>query len=177
MLTSDDGQTELELFFGEASPLDELDEDWEILEATSEIIRLRDESGDGSLDYLTFERQPNDGGSNSDLNAFIEDLTTGVWYVNSYLDDQVDDETCDYAGFGFEFGVNGTVVAQSDSRTVNGLWTTQTSGDDIDLVLNFDYEGEDDPFEDLNDDWDVLSFNENFIELEDVEAILSELDR
>lgn len=170
MLESDDDvDLELVLFFGEQEPLDELDEDWEILEVTPEIIRLRDVSDeDDSIDYLTFEREPNEGGSNSDLNALIETLTTDNWYVDLYLDDNEQDETCDYAGFVFEFGLDGEVVAVSDSRTVNGFWATQTTGDNIDLVLNFNFDGEDDPFEDLNDDWDVLSFNMEFIELSDV---------
>ena len=73
-------------------------------EVTPEIIRLRDVSDeDDSIDYLTFEREPNDGGSNSDLNALIETLTTDNWYVDLYLDDNEQDETCDYAGFVFEF--------------------------------------------------------------------------
>ena len=64
-----------DLFFGTNTPLDELDEDWEILEATADIIKLKHISGsDGSTDYLTFGRNPNTGGNNTELNLFIENL-------------------------------------------------------------------------------------------------------
>jgi len=51
---------DLILFFGTNSPFDELDEDWDILEVTPQIIRLKHMSGgDGSVDFLTFGRTPN----------------------------------------------------------------------------------------------------------------------
>ncbi|WP_034259251.1 hypothetical protein [Altibacter lentus] len=160
---------DLELFFGTNDPLDELDDDWDIIEATSEIIRLKDVSGgDGSTDYLTFERTPNDGGSNSDVNELITQLTTGNWYVNLY-DDDGDNETCDYVDYTFTFNTNGTATATSSSATKNGFWSVESSSNStLDLILNFEYDNEDDPFEDLNDDWDVLGFDATFINLQDI---------
>ncbi|MCW8982014.1 MAG: hypothetical protein OQJ83_11565 [Altibacter sp.] len=160
---------DLELFFGTNDPLDELDDDWDIIEATSEIIRLKDVSGgDGSTDYLTFERTPNDGGSNSDVNELITQLTTGNWYVNLY-DDDGDNETCDYVDYTFTFNTNGTATATSSSAIKNGFWSVESSSNStLDLILNFEYDNEDDPFEDLNDDWDVLGFDATFINLQDI---------
>ncbi|MCW9038854.1 hypothetical protein, partial [Altibacter sp.] len=132
---------DLELFFGTNDPLDELDDDWDIIEATSEIIRLKDVSGgDGSTDYLTFERTPNDGGSNSDVNELITQLTTGNWYVNLY-DDDGDNETCDYVDYTFTFNTNGTATATSSSATKNGFWSVESSSNStLDLILNFEYD-------------------------------------
>ena len=54
----DDGTLELELYFGEDSPLDELDEDWDVIEFNSSLISLFNVSGgDGSIDSLVFEKK------------------------------------------------------------------------------------------------------------------------
>jgi len=159
---------DLELDFGEEDPLDELEEDWDIIEITSEIIRLKDVSGgDGSTDFLTFEREPNEGNGSEDLNAFIENLTTDTWFVNLYEDDN-ENETCDYTGFEFTYNLNGSVVAVGATRTVNGSWSAQNDSSGIDFVLNFSIQNEDDPFEDLNDDWDVQNFDAITINTQDI---------
>ncbi len=166
---------DLELFFGTTDPFDELDEDWDILEATNDIIRLRDESGDGSLDYLTYERTPPSGGGGGGANDFIEDLTTGVWYV-TLLDDDGDIETCDYVEYEFTYNLNGTATAVSPSDTVNGFWAVESSSSGLDLILNFDTTGSSDPFDDLNDDWDVTDFNIDLISLLDVSGGSGDVD-
>ncbi|MCW9037727.1 hypothetical protein, partial [Altibacter sp.] len=110
----------------------------------------------------------NDGGSNSDVNELITQLTTGNWYVNLY-DDDGDNETCDYVDYTFTFNTNGTATATSSSAIKNGFWSVESSSNStLDLILNFEYDNEDDPFEDLNDDWDVLGFDATFINLQDI---------
>lgn len=48
---------DLNLFFGNNNPFDELDEDWDIIEATQDIIKLKHISGgNGGIDFLTFEK-------------------------------------------------------------------------------------------------------------------------
>lgn len=160
---------DLLLFFGANSPFDELDEDWEILETTPQIIRLKHVSGgDGSVDFLTFGRAPNTGGgTGGNSNSFIENLTSGNWFVN-LLDDGGTIETCHYINYTFNFTANQTVTATSSGNTVNGTWEVQNSSSGLDLVLNFQITGGDDPFDDLNDDWDVVEFNSNLIALLDV---------
>lgn len=157
---------EFELFFGTNPPLDELDEDWEILEATDEIIRLRNVSGgDGSIDFLTFGRTPNTGGNNTELNLFIEDLITGSWYVN-LLENDGEDQTANYNGYEFTFLPNGTATAINGTNTVNGFWIAQDDDGVLELVLNFDTSGNS-AFDELNDDWDVLQYSQTIIRLSD----------
>lgn len=163
----DSGVDKVDLFFGTVSPLDELDEDWEILEATQDIIRLRHESGDGSLDYVTYERNPYTGGGGGNVNPFITELTAGTWFVN-FMEDSGTDETCDYVEYEFLFNVNGTVTATSATTTKNGFWSAIDDSGTIDLILNFDLDGTNDPFEDLNDDWDVQNYTSLLIQLMDV---------
>ncbi len=85
--SGDETELELNLNFGTVPPLDELAEDWDVLEVTNEIIRLKDVSGgNGSTDFLTFERDPfMGGGGTTDLEDFLVD---GSWFVFSYIDIQ-----------------------------------------------------------------------------------------
>ena len=54
----DSGELEFELEFGDQSPFDELDEDWELIEFDTTIIRLVEEDDDGDDDaFLTFEKR------------------------------------------------------------------------------------------------------------------------
>ena len=144
-----------------------MDEDWDIIEATSDIIRLKHISGgDGSVDYLTYERNPNTGGNNEEVNILIENLITGNWFVTLFEDDG-DDVTTDYNGYEFTFFIDGSVTAVSTAETVNGFWSIEDKGSSLDLVLNFDSTGSSDSFEDINDDWDVLESSQIIIRLSD----------
>ncbi|PIQ18546.1 MAG: hypothetical protein COW66_05880 [Flavobacteriaceae bacterium CG18_big_fil_WC_8_21_14_2_50_34_36] len=160
---------DLVLYFGQASPLDNLDEDWQIIEATPLIIRLKNVSGgDGTTDFLTYERTPNTGGgSGGGSSELVNTLTTNSWYVN-LLEEDGNNETCDYVAYQFTFNTNQTVVAVSTSNTVNGTWAVTTSSSGLDLEINFETVGENDPFEDLNDDWDVTAFSMENINLVDI---------
>jgi len=161
--SGDETELELNLNFGADFPLDELAEDWDVLEVTNEVIRLKDISGgDGSTDFLTFEREPfgGGGGGSTDLESILSD---GTWVVFSYIDSG-DDETGDYAGYNINFDLaGGTVVATNGSNTNNGIWQVLSAGNK--LLLDF---GTDFPFDEFNDDWDVLMTSATRVELQDV---------
>ncbi len=162
-----DSTPKLELYYGTTSPFNELDEDWEIIEASTEIIKLKDISGDGSINYLTFERNPNTTGSNEDLNNLIQYLTTDSWFVN-LMDDSEEDKTCNFVAYEFSFASNGTAQAVSTSNTVTGFWAAQMSDGQLEVILNFDSGGSNEAFGNLNDDWEVLVSSNTAINLRDV---------
>ena len=165
---TDSGVEKLDLNFGTMDPLEELQDDWEILSVSADLIELRDVSGDGSVDQLTFGRTPNSGGGGSgETNALIELMVTDQWYVN-LMEEDLENDTCDYVDYTFTYSLDGTVQAVSVSRTVNGFWTVSNSSSGLELILNFNYDGQEDPFEDLNDDWDVLFYDAENIQLEEV---------
>ena len=160
--SGDDTELGLNLNFGTGIPLDELADDWDVLEVTDDIIRLKDVSGgNGSEDFLTFEREPFDGGNgNDDLESI---LTDGLWIVASYTEDS-DDQTSDYAGYELDFDMDGTVSASNGSNTNNGTWSVFSSGNQ--MTLDF---GTDIPFEEFNDDdWDVISVSSSQLVIQDV---------
>ncbi|WP_175017407.1 hypothetical protein [Rasiella rasia] len=158
----DETELELNLNFGVIDPLDELAEDWDVLEVTNDIIRLKDISGgDGSVDFLTFEREPfggGGGGGTANLETILED---GTWFVQLYTDDG-DDETGDYNGYTIDFQNSGAVVATNGSNTNNGTWQVLSAGNKLDL----NFSGV--PFDEFNDDWDVIMTSETRVELRDV---------
>ena len=160
--SGDDTELGLNLNFGASVPLDELADDWDVLEVTNDIIRLKDISGgDGSEDFLTFERTPFDGGNGNDDLENI--LTDGMWFVASYFEDS-DDQTNIYAGYEIDFNMDGTVSASNGSNTNNGTWAVFSSGNQ--MMMDF---GTDLPFEEFNDDdWDVLSVSDTEVILQDV---------
>ena len=162
--SGDETDLELNLNFGTAFPLDELAEDWDVLEFTNDIIRLKDVSGgDGSTDFLTFERTPWDGGGGGGGGDDLEDvLIDGNWFVETYIDSG-DNDTSDYAGYTLTFNVDGMVVATDGGNTNNGTWQVLSGGNK--LLLDF---GTNFPFEEFNDDWDVLMFTTSRVELQDV---------
>ncbi len=156
-----------DIFFGTNSPLDGLDEDWEILEATAEIIKLKHISGsDGSTDYLTFGRNPNTGGNNTELNLFIENLSTGSWFVN-LLEENGTDHTANFNEYEFTFLRNGSATAVSNNNTINGFWTAEVNNGNLDFILNFETVTNNN-FAELNDDWDVIEATQSIIRLSDV---------
>jgi hypothetical protein len=156
----DETLLELNLNFGLTPPFDKLEEDWDVLEVTNEIIRLKDISGgDGTTDFLTFERNPaSNGNGGSDLSSVLVD---GSWTVSSYLEDG-NDQTNDYTAFTFSFAADGSVAAIGGSIT-NGTWSAQNG--DNKLVLDF---GATIPLDEFNDDWDVIAVSDAQIELRDV---------
>lgn len=158
--------SKFELYFGTYPPLDDLDEDWEILEANAEIIKLRDISGgDGSIDYLTFGRNPQTGGNNTELNLLIENVITGSWFVN-LMEESGQDFTPDFVSYEFTFFSNGTAQAVSSSNTIAGFWTAQANNGTLDFIINF--ETDLDPnFIKLNDNWGVIEASQFTIELSD----------
>jgi len=160
--SGDETELGLNLNFGTSIPLEELADDWDVLEVTNDIIRLKDISGgDGSEDFLTFERNPFDGGSgNTELEAILSD---GLWIVASYTEDS-DDQTSNYSGYELDFNADGTVSASNGTNTNNGTWSIFSSGNQ--MALNF---GSDIPFQEFNDDdWDVISSSETEVILQDI---------
>lgn len=52
----DDSGPDFNIFFAAPPSFEELSEDWDIIQRTNLKIKLRDDSSDGSIDTLTFEK-------------------------------------------------------------------------------------------------------------------------
>lgn len=99
----------------------------------------------------------------------------GTWEI-TYFYDTDQDETGNFSGYSFSFNQDGTLVAVNGSTTVTGSWSVVdgsnnssdddgSSSDDDDFNIFFSAPRD---FEDLTDDWDIISTSETKIELIDV---------
>jgi hypothetical protein len=119
--------------------------------------------------------------SSSDNNTSTADqvatmIKSGSWSI-TYFYDTDHEETGNFSGYSFTFNEDGTVVAVNGNTTVAGTWSitdnSSSSSDDDgnsssnDNDLNLFFSSPDD-FQDLTDDWDIVSISNNQIELIDV---------
>lgn len=102
-------------------------------------------------------------GSNSgSTDDFIDVLTNGTWRI-SYYHEGDDDETIVYNGYVFTFNTDNTITITKNSATFNGTWLFYEE-DGVD-ILEIDFE--DDPLDDLDDDWELLEFSSTLIQLKE----------
>lgn len=93
-----------------------------------------------------------------------------TWRIIKFIDSG-DDETSSFTGFSFIFHPDGKLTATNSSVTYTGSWsvTDSNSNDDSPDDLHFNiYFNLSNHFEDLNDDWEIVSHTTSFLELRDV---------
>jgi hypothetical protein len=109
---------------------------------------------------------------NTTIPQTINTAQSGSWKV-TYFFDSDHEETGHFTGYVFTFNENGSLVAVKGSTTVTGTWsvTDSNSSDDDggsnDTDFNIFFASPAD-FEDLSDDWDIISVSNSKIELTDV---------
>ena len=118
-----------------------------------------------------------DDDSNSS-NSKITDVKTtainGQWKV-TYFFDTDSDETDDFNNYVFEFGSNDVITGTKGSTAYSGSWsvTDDDSGDDNsngnfdDIDFNIAFASPPD-FEELTEDWEIISLTNTKIELRHV---------
>ncbi|MGB5242018.1 MAG: hypothetical protein WBN50_00260 [Lutimonas sp.] len=107
----------------------------------------------------------------NDIKDEIEsEVQKGTWRISKFIDSG-DDETSDFNGYDFIFRDSGVLNANNGTNNYDGTWSiTDSSSDDDsldDLHFNINFNLTND-FEDLNDDWDIISRSSTKIELIDV---------
>jgi|TARA_R110000737_G_scaffold124916_1_gene157354 major membrane immunogen (membrane-anchored lipoprotein) len=99
-----------------------------------------------------------------------KDITSGTWKITQFSEDS-DDQTAHFNSYTFTFNDGGTVTATNSNNTISGTWsvTKDKSNDDsssnVDFILSFPAT---DDFDELNDDWDILTQSSSKLELKDV---------
>lgn len=96
-------------------------------------------------------------------------IVDGKWRVELFSEDGVN-ETSHFTNYVFEFFDNGNTTSTNGTTTVTGTWSTDKSSSDDDsndTHFNLNYSPTD-HFDELNDDWHVISLADDKIELEDV---------
>lgn len=103
--------------------------------------------------------------SSSSPSSSSETIQSASWEITNYEDDN-ENETYHFNGYRFDFSDNGEASATNGTNTQNGIWSF-TNDSDGNLKLNLDF-GQQEPWDDLEDDWDVLSVSDSKIDLKDV---------
>lgn len=101
-----------------------------------------------------------------------------TWRISLFIDSGVD-ETKDFAGYKFIFNANGVLDTGNGIIEHQGTWSITDSNsaddsqDDLDFNIHFDLTND---FEDLNDDWDFISYSATKIELFDISGGSGDVD-
>ncbi|WP_374959990.1 hypothetical protein [Gilvibacter sp.] len=128
------------------------------------------------------EDDNNNNNNNAAANLLAEELrntaASGTWRVALYEDDG-QNETSDYNGYAFTFAADGMLTATNGTNTVTGTWSVSVdssssnssdddgSDDSDDVDFNIFFASPPD-FEELSDDWDIVSRTDTRIELIDI---------
>src|SRR5688572_28857059 len=95
-------------------------------------------------------------------------VMSGTWRI-AYFFDTDDDETDNFADYAFEFNPSGTLLATKGAPTHSGAWSVTDDGsndysndyDDIDFKISLSSPPD---FEELSEDWEILSITNSKIE-------------
>ena len=90
-------------------------------------------------------------------------VTKGTWRVTLYQENGVS-KLYYFSNYDFIFS-NSTVTATRNASTVTGTFSTKYDDSKNKLVLNF---GNTSPFNELNDDWEILEESATKIRMQDV---------
>ncbi len=89
------------------------------------------------------------------------------WKVTYFFDDDDGDETSKFNGYTFTFTTAGEVTASLNGVNKTGIWIVRQ--DDGRTELEIDFNDDDDPLDELDEDWDVTELTNNRIKLEDLD--------
>lgn len=105
-------------------------------------------------------------------------MTEGTWKVTLFSEDGVD-ETYYFNGYTFTFSDGGSVTAVNGNSSIGGTWSVSKSGSDDDSKeahFNLSFPNTNN-FDELSDDWHIVSLSDNRLELEDVSGGDGSIDK
>jgi hypothetical protein len=91
-------------------------------------------------------------------------LKDGTWIITNFNEDG-QDHTNYFSGYSFDFRDAGVVKASSGTNVISGIWIIRKDSGKTKLDLNF---GNIPKFEELNEDWEIVSQNSTKMDLKDV---------
>lgn len=111
--------------------------------------------------FFTSCTKDNDNTSPEEVSNLIQG---GKWQITSFKEDNID-ETFHFTGYEFTFTSSGSVNALKGSSTVSGTWATGSDDSKTKLILDFNSVI---PFDELNEDWQVLEKTSTAIKLQHI---------
>ena len=92
-------------------------------------------------------------------------IVSGTWRVTLFSENGVV-QTSNYNGYNFTFNANSTVEAVNGTTPQTGTWTTGTDDSTPKLIVTFS--ATTGPFEEISEDWRILTVSSTRIELKHV---------
>lgn len=114
-----------------------------------------------------------------DLTEINATATSGSWVVARFEEDGVD-QTSNFFGYSFTFDIDGILNVATEDLLITGSWSITSdsnsnynddssldadSNDDVDFNIFFSSTSN---FEELSEDWEIVSYTETRIELKHV---------
>lgn len=139
------------------------------------------------LGFLLFSCENTDDSSTEistiDINEIKSLVVSGSWMVASYKEDGID-QTSNFSGYGFTFNSEGVLGAANGSTSISGAWSIvsdssssnddSSSNDNVDFNIFFTSPAN---FEEISEDWQIVSYSSSRIELKHVSGGDSSIDR
>lgn len=100
------------------------------------------------------------GNTNTSLD-FVQVLTSGVWKISYFFDDE--ERTAFYNGYQFSFKSDYTVVASKSGISKSGTWLIKTNNGEREFKIDFD----EDYLNNLEENWEVFEFNTSELHFRD----------
>ncbi|HPG73597.1 MAG TPA: hypothetical protein PLM49_04845 [Bacteroidales bacterium] len=91
-------------------------------------------------------------------------IKNDTWVVSLFKEDNYD-ETYHFSGYVFSFGDNGVISAVKQSSTIAGTYSSGNDDSKLKLIIDF---GNQVPFDELNEDWEVIGSSNTKINLQHV---------
>lgn len=125
-----------------------------------------------------FSCQTTDDDSTEISSVNIEEIraiaTSGTWMVAKYEEDGID-ETSNFSGYGFSFDSDGVLNVSNQSTSLSGAWSIRSDSDssdddssdsnDVDFNIFFTAPNN---FEEISEDWEIVSYSSARIELKHI---------
>lgn len=104
-----------------------------------------------------------------DLTEINATATSGTWLVARFEEDGVD-QTSNFSGYSFTFNTDGILNVTNEDLLITGSWsiTSDSSSSDDDSSNDYDFNiffTSPSNFEELSEDWEIVSYNDTRIEL------------
>lgn len=109
-----------------------------------------------------------DDDSNNNNNGGTSGIVVeGSWKVTLFQEDN-SNQTNHFSGYAFTFNTNGSLIAVNGSTTQTGTWSTGGDDSTNKLWISFPTAPDDSPFEEITEDWQIISKTPSKIELRHV---------
>lgn len=136
----------------------------QLLDGTEITLQDNDELEDAIEDSDDCDEDDDNDYDDDDIDDsnLVAALVNGSWRVEYFFDES--DHTSEFETFTFIFNADGTALATDGVTEVEGTWATYGDDGELELDLNF---GDDSPFDEITEDWEVAEFNNSLITLKD----------